>query len=253
MNSDWAAVLITIATALGGAVWAIWKWGREQRAERAQERQRLDSLYVNPLLFAAQDLQSRLFNLLDRGGLGPLRERDPNGGYAIETVHLLARYLAWEQLSLRFTNLGSDASMVRLTQGIREILATDKGGVDPWCLFRPAQAALGQAVIVWRQGEVGFADTMPLTDFQRLMATELSESLRLDDAVQSLLRTSTIRDLDPRSLQRLADVQSALVDLLEHVESTVRTKSKQRFSVADEPRLRCRLAGGHGQARRPSV
>lgn len=242
MNADWVGVLITLVATVGAAGWAVWTWASQRKADRLQERQRVDSLYVNPMLFAAQDLQSRLFNLLDRGGLGPLRKRDPAGGYAVELVYLLARYLAWEQLILRFTNFASDATVVRSTQKIREVLASDQNGVDPWCLFRPTQTALGQAVTVWRQGDVGFADSLPLMEFERQMEAGLAAALHLDDAVLSLRKASNIRDLDLRSRQRLAEVQSALVDLLEHVERALTTDEATPFSVApDQDRLRARI------------
>jgi hypothetical protein len=245
MSADWVGVLITFVATVGAAGWAVWTWASQRKADRLQERRRVDSLYVNPMLFAAQDLQSRLFNLLERDGLIPLRERDPAGGYAVETVYLLARYLAWEQLLLRFTNFASDARVVRLTQQIREVLASDRDGVDPWCLFRPTQTALGQEVTVWRQGEVGFADSLPLVDFEKKMKDGLAADLHLDDAVLSLQRASDIKDLDLRSRQRLAEVQSVLVDLLEHVETALTTDEATPFSVApDYDRLRARIPQG---------
>lgn len=243
MDADWAGVAVTVVATLGAAVWAVWTWSRQREEDRQQERQRVNSLYVNPMLFATEDLQSRLFNLLDRGGLLPLRNRDPEGRYAIETVYLLARYFAWEQLILRFTHFAAQPAVVNRTQTIRSILASDSDGIDSWCLFRPTQTALGQAVTVWRQGEVGFADTIPYQDFERLVSAGLARDLGLEAAVQSLQRATTIEDLPVRSRRRLAELQSQLVSLLEELEGKLTTNAQAPFSVTGRrPRQRAAMA-----------
>jgi hypothetical protein len=107
MNSDWAGVVATTLIAVFAGGWAVIRWSQEQDKSRDQERERCNTLYANPMLFAAQDLQSRLYNLLANQGLLPLREADPGGVYAVETVYLVARYFAWEQILLRFTHYGT--------------------------------------------------------------------------------------------------------------------------------------------------
>jgi len=98
---------------------------------------------------------------------------------------------------------------------------------------------------VWRQGEVGFADSLPLMEFEQQMEAGLAAALHLDDAVRSLRTASNIGDLALRSRQRLAEVQSALVDLLEHVERALTTDEATPFSVAPEHnRLRARIPQG---------
>src|SRR3954471_3616554 len=131
MSSDWAGVALTVVATLGTGMWALLKWSSERRREQAQERRHADALYLNPMLFAAEDLQSRLFNLLDKVGLAPLRRHDPEGRFAVETMHLFARYLAWEQLVLRFTYIATTPTVVRRIQTIRRILSSDAGGLDP--------------------------------------------------------------------------------------------------------------------------
>jgi hypothetical protein len=63
-------------------LWAIWTWSQEREQERTNERARLAALYVNPFLSACEDLQSRIYNILERGGLRTLRKRYPDGAYA---------------------------------------------------------------------------------------------------------------------------------------------------------------------------
>lgn len=249
MSADWAGLAVTVLATLSAAIWTVLKWSSERREERAQEHRRADSLYLNPMLFAAEDLQNRLYILLDQEGLTPLRSRDPDGRFAGETLHMFARYFAWEQLVLRFTYVATSPTVVRRIQTIRRILASAKGGVDPWCVFRPTQTALGQAVVVWRQGESGFADTLPYQEFDLLISTGLTRSLGLECALQSLREASDITDLQPRSVRRLADVQSELVSLLEDIEGMLTTDPSSRFTLAiGKPRRRSerrsRMANG---------
>jgi hypothetical protein len=232
MSADWVGVAVTIVVPLSAGVWAFWKWSSQREDARRHERRRIDALYVNPFLFAAEDLQSRLFNLLDRNGLVPLRKRDLQGRYATETLFLVARYFAWEQQLLRFTHFAADADVVNKTNDVRRVLASAAADVDPWCIFRTTQTALGQAVIVWRQGEVGFADTISVVDFDKRLTEGLASSLGLDTAVQSLRAAARIEDLPLRSRQRLADLQIHLVDLLEIVEEKLTTDDGVRVSVA---------------------
>ena len=44
------------------------------------------ALYVNPFLSACEDLQSRIYNILEMKGLQSLRKRYPDHGYADETL-----------------------------------------------------------------------------------------------------------------------------------------------------------------------
>ena len=160
-----------------------------------------------PTLFAAEDLQSRLYNLLDQSGLIPLRQRDPSGLYAVETVYLLARYLAWEQLLLRFTYIATDPRVVGITGRIRRDLASDAFGTGPWTFFRPTQMALGQVVTYWHQ-DGALADTISFLEFKALWSNGLASDLGLEDATESLRRVSSIDELPLRTVHRLARLQA---------------------------------------------
>jgi hypothetical protein len=60
-------------------LWAVWTWSQEREQERLTKRARLAALYVNPFMSACEDLQSRIYNILERRGLRKLRERYPDG------------------------------------------------------------------------------------------------------------------------------------------------------------------------------
>ncbi len=56
-----------IAVTMG--LWAVWTWSQQREQERLTERARLAALYVNPFMSACEDLQSRIYNILELGGL----------------------------------------------------------------------------------------------------------------------------------------------------------------------------------------
>ena len=205
-----ATVLIAAAT----GVWAVWRWSRERKADRKQEAELTDALYLVPFTAAADDLQSRLYNLLHNTGLTPLRARDPRGRYAAETMFLLARFFGWEQQLLRFTYLATDPKVVAAAEHVRKVLSTDSGGLDPWCRFRTTQTALGQSVIVWRDGAGGFADTISVVEFEKQLASGLADDLDLHEALDGLKSATVIEDLAPRSLRRLEELHVSVEALL---------------------------------------
>ena len=77
------------------AVWAVWTWAHEHKKERIAARQQMVALYVYPFLSACEDLQSRIYNILELNGLRVLRKRYPDASYADETLYLIVRYFGW--------------------------------------------------------------------------------------------------------------------------------------------------------------
>ena len=180
-----------------------------------------DALYLLPLVAAAEDLQSRLYNLLHNNGLVPLRAQDPRGRYAGETMFLVARFFAWEQQLLRFTHLASDPGIVAAARQARKVLASDALGLDPWCFFRTTQTALGQAVVVWRDGAGGFADTISVVEFERLLSDGLADGLGIQSALDALRNATVIEDLGEGTPRRLEELRVAIGALLDAVDDHV--------------------------------
>jgi hypothetical protein len=236
-NVDWGKVL-TVLTPVAAGLWAVWRWIAERRADRRSERNRLAAQYVSPFLFACQDLQSRLYNILCRGGLNLLALR-PNAPE--ELLYLVAQYFAFEPLVLRYTPYGTDPKLCRLIERVRDGFASAKSkhDMDPWCIFRHQQRALGQFVLVHRHDEPQMAlDVMPLTRFVTEIGND-AKSLQVDRALCSLRDVDHVCKLEPpRSRQRLAEVQDRLVDLLDYLEDALRgRRSSWRRSLVRKLRL----------------
>src|SRR5262249_27747534 len=69
-----------ISVAMG--LWAVWTWAESQEQERQTRRDRLAALYVNPFMSACEDLQSRIYSILELGGVRVLCKRYPGGARA---------------------------------------------------------------------------------------------------------------------------------------------------------------------------
>jgi len=104
---EWAKFVVSVIASGVAAYWAFSKWTAEREKERLaregqldqerkdcenereRERKQFAALYVNPFLLACEDLQSRLYNVLERKGLSALKKRYPDGNYAEETLYLV--------------------------------------------------------------------------------------------------------------------------------------------------------------------
>ena len=107
--------LIPLAT----AGWAVWTWAADRERQRREERARISALYVNPFLSACEDLQSRIYSILELGGLRSLRERYPDGSYADETLYLIVRYFGWAVALERHGEYTQDPVVMRLGSAVR--------------------------------------------------------------------------------------------------------------------------------------
>jgi hypothetical protein len=240
MDVEWAKLAVTLSVAAAGGGWAVWTWSGQQQEDRRAERSRLFSMYLNPFIIAAEDLQSRLYNILAKGGLGPLRERHPDGAYAEETLHLFAMYFAYEQQLLRFTPFGGEPRIRALIMDVRDDLATDSFGLDPWVLFRPTQRELGRRVLALRKGPDGeYVDTLSLADFTAELAKGLADDLKLADALVHLKGATRVDDLDKSTQRRWCRAQQHLADILDEFDHEMLRPRRFRRASPPSDRRRC--------------
>ncbi|MGE0822135.1 MAG: hypothetical protein AB7G75_13760 [Candidatus Binatia bacterium] len=208
-----------IPVAMG--LWAIWSWSQEQERMRRIERARLAALYVNPFLSACEDLQSRIYHILELDGLPTLQQRYPDGSYAEETLYLIARYFGWAVVLQRYSPYAHDPKVVRLAEAVRDAFATADAEflVGPFNFFHPEQKALGKIVMNRFEGQHGFEfDTISSYEFRvRLMSPPLSESQSVQQSLEALRTAKEPGSL--QSWQRLGKAQHHLVDLLRYLEA----------------------------------
>lgn len=209
--------LIPVAT----AAWAIWTWAHDHERERQRERARMAALYVSPFLSACEDLQSRIYKILELGGLGSLRERYPDGAYAEETLYLIVRYFGWSAAVGRYGPYTQDPEVIRLATAARRAFATSssKRPVGPFNFFLPEQKALGKMVMNSVEGEHGRElDTISYYEFkEQLESPPLSESESVNQSLEALRNAEGVHKVLGR--ERLAEAQNHLVDLLGYLEA----------------------------------
>src|SRR5215212_2324717 len=143
---EWARViatlmtpLVTILIAAETAWWTVKTWRDDRKEQRKEEQRKLAALYINPFLIACEGLQSRLYNILEKGGLVPLKEGYPGGDYAKEILYFIVQFFGWQQIIFRYYY---DREIIRLLEELRDVFATDKreyGGSGPFCFFRSQQ------------------------------------------------------------------------------------------------------------------
>src|SRR5260370_25972144 len=71
---EWLKLILSICAALGAAWWDVHTWKVAEAEDRERERDRLAALYVTPFILASEQLQSRIFNILEHDGLVALRD-----------------------------------------------------------------------------------------------------------------------------------------------------------------------------------
>ena len=207
-----------IAATMG--LWAVWTWSQEREQERLTERARLAALYVNPFMSACEDLQSRIYNILELGGLHTLRKRYPDGTYAEEILYLIVRYFGWAAALSRYSPYSQDPIVTRLAEAVRDAFATTEAGfpVGAFNFFHPEQKALGKMVMSRMQGQHGIElDTISSYKFrERLASPALSNSQSVQQSLEALRNAEDAETLAGRN--RLAKAQHHLVDLLHYLE-----------------------------------
>jgi hypothetical protein len=206
--------------ALTMGLWGVWTWAQEQERQRLTERARVAALYVNPFLSACEDLQSRIYHILEVAGLRTLRKRYPDGAYAEETLYLIARYFGWAAAMSRYSPYAQDPVVIRLVEGVREAFATTDARfpVGPFNFFHPEQKALGKMVMSRMEGEHGIElETISSYEFkERLASPVLVDSPSVQQSLAALRDVDNVETLPGRN--RLEKAQHYLVDLLGYIE-----------------------------------
>ncbi|WP_027343477.1 hypothetical protein [Hamadaea tsunoensis] len=193
----------------------------QTKAEQAAE---LISRYREPLLLAANSLQSRLFNAV-RDEYLPVYLRDGSDDEQSEyarnfTVYTLAEYLCWVEIirrELRFLDLGGEQENRRFNdrmQAVSTALATQEIPQEHFRLFRGQQRALGELLMV-PLGATGHHESMTYPEFVRRIGDDLGfrrwfERLLTD---VSLIRDETLADN-----VRIVRTQHALIDLIDFLD-----------------------------------
>jgi hypothetical protein len=219
------------------AVWAVATWAHEHALQREKERQRITALYVNPFLSACEDLQSRIYKLLELDGLDVLKQRYSDGSYAEETLYLIVRFFGWLAAVNRHGPYTQDPVVIQHATGIRRAFGTSRSGysVGPFNFFPAEQKALGKIIMHDAEGEYGRElDTISFYEFREVVNSvrRMPESVAVKQTLENLRNARSVDDIGGQD--RLAEAQNHLVDLLEYLED------KEGYSLFIGEREKCR-------------
>lgn len=226
MTVTLVVVLISAVVALLSA--AITVWGQLRavhvRSELLQERSvqekressaEIVSSYQDPLSHATYDLQSRLFNILQREFLGVyLTNGDKREkGYATNnTVFLIAQFFGWSEIirkEIQFLDQG-DAQKTRelytLLNKVKRLWATDKYS-SVFRIFAGGQRAIGERMI---RGDLHGVDCLGYSDF--LETIEANRIPLISEIGSDVMKMSENHSV---ASERLTEIQHMLVDLTE--------------------------------------
>jgi hypothetical protein len=192
-----------------------------EREERLRQLQLADvvSRFREPMLQAAIDLQSRLFNIVQKRFLQRYYfTSESEREYAVSnTLFVVAEYLAWVEIlrrEIQYLDLGDieeNRALATLLERITTLFLSDATD-DPFRLFRGEQRAIGELMLVTRLsdgrvdldclGYAAFIEKLDDARFARWFA-------RLRDDIEHLAQGDDMRD------RRIRQIQHALIDLID--------------------------------------
>jgi len=249
------ALVFSVLSALGAAVWSVWTWREEQQKERQVVRDRESALFVNSFMVALEKLQAGLYGILEADDLAFYKqeypERDEFGSpFAIEILYRFSRYFGWGHRAFRYGPYTNDPKLIELVSKIGGTF--ESRSKFPGEAFRftfEERVALGEAVVQSAgkvQSLIPEFESITLFQFQAEMSNKSSKYRPL---LQSKTVRRTLAALDqvdrPEALEgveRLAVLQNLLVDLLAYLEDM------EGFSVSTGRRRRARLRGAAAEA-----
>ncbi|HEY9774236.1 MAG TPA: hypothetical protein V6C81_10595 [Planktothrix sp.] len=221
---------LSIFSALAAAAWTVWTWKDQREKERQHEHDEMSVDFVNSLLFISQNLQRRLYKILEEDEISFYRKEFPGkhtpaSPPAIELLHMMSVFFGWELNTMRYGPYTRDAKMISIIGQIGDIMESRTR--FPGNAFRFAIAdrhALAEAALR-RVGDTGHRPmfvTIPRYKFEDDMNDPKSERASLyqcktvRDMLEAFDRADSAENLEGR--ERLIALQNLLVHLLTYLE-----------------------------------
>lgn len=213
---------------------------RRHEKSKAEAAREVRSRYREPLLTAAQALQSRLYNMFARGFLarylsnGDAEQQQNARDY---TVYVLAEFLCWAEIirrDLRFLDVGDDADnrrFVELIEDTRNVLAGDHLP-GAWRMFRGHQRAVGELLMT--RTDDGHHESLGFVAFTERLEKDGEFSTWFDRLRRDVDAVAVAEA--PRA-ERLILLQRALIDIIEYLDQDgvrLPDQNRQRLPLPSE-------------------
>ena len=248
-------LILSILSAVTAAVWSVWTWREDQEKQRRLKRDQESALFVNSFIQALEELQSRLYSILEEDDLAFFKKEYPEkyeygSPFAIEVLYRLSKYYGWGYYTFRYGPYTNDPVVIELVRKIGDTF--ESHSLFPGNAFRftyEERVALGISV-VRRTGDV--MDSIPIFEsitlfqFQEELSDKSSKGSQLYQS-RAVRRTLAAIDGADRAealegVERLSVLHNLLIDLISYLEDM------EGFSVSAEKRQRARLRGTAAEA-----
>ncbi len=185
---------------------------------RKTEYQDVMKKYQGPLLHAAYDLQSRLYNILAQGFITKYYLQGNSGekDYVVNnTVFVIAQYFAWVEIIRReiqfieFNDITKTKEISRLRDNIYTLWQTNKFD-DLFRIWAGEQRAIGELMIVGNNNQLG------CIGYASFLAKLTNNKEPLFEKLQSDVKDLSTKVED--SFTRLTEIQHALIDTLAYLD-----------------------------------
>lgn len=245
MNATLIASLVAAVAAIVGGLLTVWngtriarlnaRLAREDKAsERLNEAERILARFREPLLRAAYDLQSRLFNIARQSLLHVylVRGSADEAAYVVNnTLFVIAQFFAWNEIirrEVQFLDLG-DQQRTRALAALQDHLThewlTDAYG-PLLRVFAGDQRAIGERLVITTARGL---DCMGYADFVELIASapeRIPQLRQLRNDLETLSIAATQAPL------RLVTVHHGLIDLIDFLDPDfIRFSSDRRTKL----------------------
>jgi hypothetical protein len=248
-------LVFSVLSALAAAVWSVWTWREEQEKERQLKRDQMSARLVNSFILALEELQLRLYGILEEDDLAFYKKEYPEqyefgSPFAIETLYRFGQYFGWGHRTYRHGPYTTDPRVIELVRKIGETFERrSKFSGDAFRFTYEERMALGEAVVQGAGDVTGFIptfDSITLFQFREEMRdksgkhTQLFRCKAVRRTLAAIDQADQAKELE--GAERLAVLQNLLIDLLIYLEGM------EGFSVATGKRRRARLRGTAAKA-----
>jgi hypothetical protein len=232
LSTDLVIALVGVAGVVLGGVVGLYGQARLASQARRREAEAVLAKYQEPLVHAAYELQSRLYNILELKFLQKyyIRGDDGQKDYAVRnTVYVVAQYFGWSEIlrrEIQFLSY-SDSNKTRVVaecqRGILEKFQSDKDHLGrPFQIWRGEQRAIGELMINPDATPVQCIGYAAFTQNER--PASLPWFRRLEADIDEIATTPN---------RRLVELQHALVDLVRELDQDkIRYPDKELGKVA---------------------
>jgi hypothetical protein len=227
--------VISVLSAVAAAAWSVWTWQSERQKARDIKRDEMSAQYVNTFIFATQELQRKLFRILEEDELEHYRMKlqqaktplpiEPASPFALDLLYDISVFFGWSMVTFRFGPYTRDAHMIAMMAHVGDTFDNRKRFPGDAFRFTLAErVALGETTIK-RMAESAHGPSFAIVS--RFKYEEILEDAKHEGA--GLFRTEKVhctlsaidRAIEGEPLEgreRLAHLQNLLVDLLSYLE-----------------------------------